>query len=76
MTSCKYLCIFNVDLLWVANEDPPCFRIVGTILNLLEEGLNRLLRIPSLVHVLKVDLEVERSDVAVSIEQVIQHVSC
>jgi hypothetical protein len=23
VTSCKYLCISNVDLLWVANEDAP-----------------------------------------------------
>jgi hypothetical protein len=54
---------------------PPCFRIVGTILNLLEESLNWLLRIPSPVHVFKVDLEVDRSDVPVSLEEVIRHVS-
>jgi hypothetical protein len=72
---CKYFCIPNVDLLRVTHEDAPCFRIVGTILNLLEERLNWLLRIPSPAHVSKVDLEVDCSDVAVSLEEVIQHVS-
>jgi hypothetical protein len=73
---CKYVCIPNVDLLRVTNEDAPFFRIVSTILNLLEERLNWLLRIPSPAHVLKVDLKVDRSDVPVSLEEVIQHVSC
>jgi hypothetical protein len=68
---CKYFCIPNVDLLRVTNEDDPCFRIVGTILNLLEQGINRLLRIPSPAHVFKLDLEVDCSDVAVSLEEVI-----
>jgi hypothetical protein len=76
VTCCKYFCIPNVDLLRGTNEDTPCFRIVGTILNLLEQGLNRLLWVPSPAHVFKVDLEVDRSDVAVSLEEVIQHVSC
>jgi hypothetical protein len=73
---CKYFCIPHVDLLRVANEDAPCLRIVSTVLNLLEQGLNRLLRIPSPAHVFKVDLEVDCSDVAVSLEEVIQNVSC
>jgi hypothetical protein len=73
---CKYFCITNVDLLRVANEDAPCFIIVGTIWNLLEEGLNQLLWIPSPAHVFKSDLEVDHSDVSVSLEEVIQHVSC
>jgi hypothetical protein len=76
MPCCKYFCITNVDLLGVTNEEPPCFRIVSTILDLLEQGLNWLLRIPSLAHVLKVDLEVDRGDVPVSLKEVIQHVSC
>jgi hypothetical protein len=71
----KYVCVPNVDLLRVTNEDAPCFRIVGTILNLLEESLHWLLGIPSSAHVFKVDLEVDRSDVAVSLEEVIQHAS-
>jgi hypothetical protein len=76
VTCYKYVCIPNVDLFWVANEEAPCFIIVGTILNLLEKGLNRLLRIPSPAHVFKIDLEVDRGDVTVSLEQVIQHVCC
>jgi hypothetical protein len=54
---------------------PPCFRIVGTVLNLLEQGLNWLLRIPSPTHVFNIYLQVDRSDVSVSLEEVIQHVS-
>jgi hypothetical protein len=73
---CKYFCVPNVDLLRVTNEEAPCFRVVGTILNLLEERLNWLLGIPSPAHVFKVDIEVDRSDVAVSLEEVIQHASC
>jgi hypothetical protein len=73
---CKYFCIPNVDLLRVPNEDAPCFRKVGTILNLLEESLHWLLRIPSPAHVFKVDLEVDRSDAPLSLEEVVQHVSC
>jgi hypothetical protein len=72
---CKYFCIPNIDLLWVANKDAPCFRIVGAILNLLEEGFNWLLRISRPAHVLKVDLEVDSSDVFLSLEEVVQHVS-
>jgi hypothetical protein len=49
----------------VTNEDAPCFRIVSTILDLLEQGLNWLLGIPSPAHVLEVDLEVDRGDVPV-----------
>jgi hypothetical protein len=73
---CKYFRVPNVDLLRVPNEDAPCFRIVGTILNLLEESLNWLLGIPSSAHVFKVDLEVNHSYVAVSLREVIQHASC
>jgi hypothetical protein len=76
VTCSKYFSIPNVDLLRVANEDAPCFRIVGIILNLLERGLNRLLGIPSPVHVFKVDLEVDCGDVPVSLEEVIQNFSC
>jgi hypothetical protein len=76
VTCCKYFCILNVDFLRVYNEDASCFRIVGTILNLLEQGLNWLLRIPSPVHVFKIDLEVDSSDVAVSLKEVVLHVFC
>jgi hypothetical protein len=73
---CKYFCVPNVDLLRVTNEEAPCFRIVGTFLNLLEESLHWLLGIPGSAHVFKVDLEVDCSDVTVSLEEVIQHASC
>jgi hypothetical protein len=55
---CEDFCIPNVDLLGVTDEDAPCFQIVSTILDLLEQGLNWLLGIPSLAHVFEVDLEV------------------
>jgi hypothetical protein len=32
---CKYLCIPNVDLLWMSNKNAPCFGIVSTVLDLL-----------------------------------------
>jgi hypothetical protein len=67
VTCCKYFCIPNVDLLRVPNEDAPCFIIVGELLNLLEQGLNGLLRILSPAHVFKVDLKVDRIDVPVSL---------
>jgi hypothetical protein len=73
---CKYFCIPNDDLLRVTDEDAPCFRIVGTILNLLEQGLNWLLSIPSPAHVFKVDIEVDCSDVAVGLKELFQHASC
>jgi hypothetical protein len=76
VTCCEYFCVSDVDLLGVPNEDAACFRIVGTILNLLEQGLNWLLRIPSLTHMFEIDLQVDRSDVAVILEEMIQHVSC
>jgi hypothetical protein len=72
----KYLCVPYIYLLRVTNEDAPCFRIVGTVLDLLEEGLDWLIGILSSAHVFKVDLEVDCSDVAVSLEEVIRHVSC
>jgi hypothetical protein len=75
VTCCKYFGITNVDLLRVPNEDASCFRIVCKLLNLLEQRFNWLLGIPSSAHVFKIDLQVERSDVAVSFEEVIQHVS-
>jgi hypothetical protein len=73
---CKDFCIPHVDLLGVTDEDASCFLIVRTILDLLEQGLNGLLGIPSPAHVLEVDPEVDRGDVPVSLEEVIQHVSC
>jgi hypothetical protein len=71
VTSCKYFGVTNVDLLRVSSEDASCLRIVCTILNLLEQGFNWLLGIPCLAHVLKIELQVDRSDVAVSFEEVI-----
>jgi hypothetical protein len=76
VTCGKYFCVGNVDLLRMINKDDTCFRIVSTVLNMLEEILDWLLGIPSSAHVFKVDLEVDCSDVAVGFEQVIQHVSC
>jgi hypothetical protein len=73
---CKYFCIPNVDLLQVTNEDAISFRIVITILNLLEESLHSLLEIPGSAHVFKVDLEVDCSDVAISLKEVVQHAYC
>jgi hypothetical protein len=75
VTSCKYFGVANVDLLRVSNEDASCLRIICTILNLLEQGFNWLLGIPCSAHVFKIDLKIDRSDVAVSFEEVIQHVS-
>jgi hypothetical protein len=76
VASCKYVSVANVDLLRVSNEDATCLRIICTILNLLEQGFNRLLGIPGSAHVFKVDFKIHRSDVAVSAEEVVQHVSC
>jgi hypothetical protein len=76
VTSCKYFGVANVYLLRVSNEDASCFRIVCTILNLLEQGFKWMLGIPCSTHVFKIDLQVDRSNVAVSFEEVIQHVSC
>jgi hypothetical protein len=73
---CKYSCIPNVDLLRVTNEDAPCFRIVRTILNLLEESLHWLLGIQGSAHVFKLDLKVDCSDVSVCFKEVVQHVYC
>jgi hypothetical protein len=73
---CKYFCIPNVDLLRVNNEDAASFRIVSTIVNLLEESLHWLLGIPGSAHVFKVDLEVDCGDVSVSLKEVVQHASC
>jgi hypothetical protein len=53
--SYKYFGVANIDLLWVSNEDASCLRIICTILNLLEQGFNRLLGIPCSAHVFKVD---------------------
>jgi hypothetical protein len=63
--SCKYFCISNVDLLWVSNKDTPCLRVIGTILNLLEQGFNRLLGIPCSPHVFKVVFKIHCGYVAV-----------
>jgi hypothetical protein len=76
VTRCKYFGLASVDLFRVSNEDASCFRIVGTILNLLEQGFNWLLGIPFSMHVFKIDLMIDRSDVAVRFEEVVQNVSC
>jgi hypothetical protein len=55
-------------MLEVNDKDAPCFRIVSTILDLIEQGLNWLLGISSPAHVFKVDLEVDRGDFPVSLE--------
>jgi hypothetical protein len=53
---------------------PPCLRINCTILNLIEQGFNRLLGIPCSAHVFKVDFQINGGDVAVSAEKMVQHV--
>jgi hypothetical protein len=75
VTSCKYFGVATFDMLRVSNNDASCLRIIGTILNLITKGFNWLLGTPCLAHVFKVDFKVNRSDVAVSAEEVIQHVS-
>jgi hypothetical protein len=72
--SCKYVGVSNVDLLWVSNEETACIRVICTILNMLEQGFNRLLGIPCSAHVFKVDFQIIGGDVAVSAEKVVQHV--
>jgi hypothetical protein len=76
VASCKYFGVANVDLLRVSNQDATCLRIIHTVLDLLEQGFNWLLGIPGPSHIFKIDFEIDRSDVAVSAEEVIQHVSC
>jgi hypothetical protein len=73
--SCKYFGVANVDLLWVSNNDTTCLREICTILNLLEQGFNWLLGIPCSAHVFKVDFQINGGDVALSAEEVVQHVS-
>jgi hypothetical protein len=73
---CKYCCIPNIDLLRGTDGDATCLRIVIKVLNLLEERLHWLLGIPSLAHVLEVDLQVDCCDVAVGFKEVFQHISC
>jgi hypothetical protein len=75
VSSYKYFGVANIDLLWVSNEDAACLRIICTILNLLEQGFNWLLGIPCSAHVFKIDLQIDRSDVAVSADKMVQHVS-
>jgi hypothetical protein len=60
--------------MWVSNKEVTCFRIICTILNLLEQGFNRLLGIPGSAHVFKVDFQINGGDVAVSAEKMVQHV--
>jgi hypothetical protein len=72
--SCIFFCIDNIDLLWVSNKNAPCLRVIITILNLLEQGFNRLLGIPCSTHVFKVVFKINRSDVAVSAEKMVEHV--
>jgi hypothetical protein len=43
---------------------------------MLEEGLHWLLGIPGSAHVLEVDLQVDGCDVAIGLEEMVQHVSC
>jgi hypothetical protein len=72
---CTYFCISNVDLLRGTDGDASCLRIVSTILDLLEEGLHWLLGIPYSAHVLEVDLQVDRCDVSIGLDEVVQHIS-
>jgi hypothetical protein len=71
----KDFCISNIDLLRGTDGDAYCLRIVSTVLNFLEEGLNWLLGIPGSPHILEVDLQVDRCDVAIGLEEMVQHIS-
>jgi hypothetical protein len=72
--SCKYVCISNVDFLWVSDKEDFCLIIICTILNLLEQGFNRLLGIPCSAHVFKVVFKIDRGDVAIGGEDMVEHV--
>jgi hypothetical protein len=70
----KDFCIPHVDLLGGTDGDASCLRIVGTVLDLLEEGLYWLMGIPWAAHVFEVHLQVDRSYVAIGLEEMVQHV--
>jgi hypothetical protein len=61
--------------MWVSNEDAPCLVVISTILNLLEQGFNRLLGIPCSPHVFKADFKIHRGDVAVGGKKMVHHLS-
>jgi hypothetical protein len=69
--SCKDLCITNIDLLRVTNDNASCFRIISTILNMFEKGLNRLLRVPCAAHLFKIVFKIHSRDVAISNEETV-----
>jgi hypothetical protein len=71
VSSCKYFGVATSDFLRVSNDEAACLLTICTLLNLLEQGFNRLLGIPCSAHVFKVDFKINRSDVAVSAEEVI-----
>jgi hypothetical protein len=73
--SSKYGGVANVDLMWVYNKDAPYLRIVCTILNLLEQGFNRLLGIPCSAHLFKVVFKIHRGDVAIGGKEMVEHVT-
>jgi hypothetical protein len=66
--------ISSVDLLWVSKKDSPFLRLIGTILNLLEQGFNRLLGTPCSMDVLNIDFQINRGDIALSAEYMVEHV--
>jgi hypothetical protein len=72
--SCKYVCVSNFDLMCVSNKNAPCLIVIGTILNLLEQGFNGLLGIPCSTHVFKVDFKINRCDVSISAEKMVKDV--
>jgi hypothetical protein len=71
--SCKYFCVTNIYLLRVHNYNASCFRIISTILNLFEKGLNRLLGVPRLAHLFKVVFQIHSRDVAIRHEEMVKH---
>jgi hypothetical protein len=76
VAGCKYVGVANAHFLRVSNEDASCLIIICTIFNLIEQGFNWLLWISCWAHMFKNDLKIDRSDVVVSLEEVIQHFSC
>jgi hypothetical protein len=73
--SCNFFGITNIYLMRVPNDNASCFRIISTILNLFEKGLNRLLRVTCAVHLFKIIFQIHSRDVAISHEEMVQHLT-
>jgi hypothetical protein len=71
----KDLCISHVDLLRMANFEASCLRKVSTLLNLLEQGLHWLLRVPCPAHLLKIVFQINSCDSVILKKEVLKHLS-